>query len=128
VLLFGAGYALVGVTFAKFSELASGADMRVLSRQAAWLVCGAGFAAHIGFGVFRLGNQPRATAFEASMAAALGAFGLAVAANLHEWSTSPHYRASIALALFVWPLLTAVPAFVAALIAAWMLHRRRGSA
>src|SRR4051794_6405815 len=69
-------------------------------------------AAHIVYGHFRLGNPPRVTAMDASLAAALGAGGLAVAANLHEWMRAASYTPSIAIALFAWPLLTVVPAFV----------------
>jgi hypothetical protein len=59
----------------------------------------------------------------ASIAAALGAGGLAVAANMHEWMTASSYRPSIAIALAAWPLLTGVSAFVVAMIAAPLLHR-----
>jgi hypothetical protein len=59
----------------------------------------------------------------ASMAAALGAAGLAVAANLHESRAASHYRPLMATALIAWPLLTAVPAFVVALMVAAGLNR-----
>ncbi len=88
-----------------------------------WLVSGVGFAAHIAYGHFRLGNSPRTTAMHASIAAALGAGALAVAANLHEWMAASSYRPSIAIALVAWPLLTVVPAFVVAMVAAAVLKR-----
>ena len=59
------------------------------------------------------------------IAVALGAGALAVAANLHEWMAGSSYRPSIAIALVAWPLLTVVPAFVVAMVAAAVLNRWR---
>ncbi len=97
--------------------------MHLLWRRLAWLVSGIGFAAHIVYGHYRLANPPRTTAMHASIAAALGAGALAVAANLHEWMAASSYRPSIAMALVAWPLLTVVPAFVVAMVAAAVLKR-----
>jgi hypothetical protein len=58
----------------------------------------------------------------ASIAAALGAGALAVAANLHKWMAGSSYRPSIAIALVAWPLLTLVPAFFVAIIVAAVLN------
>jgi hypothetical protein len=61
------------------------------------------------------------------LAVALGAFALAVAANVHGvWVASSHQRA-LAFALVAWPALTAVPAFVVALGAAAGLGLSRRS-
>src|SRR5260370_37235483 len=97
--------------------------MPLMWKRLAWLVSGVGFAVHIAYGHFRLANPPRTTAMHASIAAALGAGGLAVAANLHEWMAASSYRPSIAMALATWPLLTAIPAFVVAMVAAAVLNR-----
>jgi len=65
------------------------------------------------------------TALHASLAVAVGAFALAVAANLHaRWVASSNQR-SLVFALAVWPAVTAVPAFVVALAAAAGLRRTR---
>ena len=90
-----------------------------------WLVSGVGFAAHIAYGHSCLANPPHATAMHASMAAALGAGGLAIAANVHEWVADSSYRPSMAVALVAWPLLTAVRAFDVAMVAAEVLNRWR---
>src|SRR5260370_31143128 len=111
VLLLAASYLLIGITFAEFSDWATSNAMHLMWRRLAWLVSGVGFAAHIAYEHFRLGNSPRTTAMHASIAAALGAGGLAVAANLHEWMAGSSYRPSIAIALVAWPLLTVGPAF-----------------
>jgi hypothetical protein len=59
-------------------------------------------------------------------AAALGAFGLAVAANIHARSVAPDQRSPILLpSLAIWPVITGVPAFVVALISAMLLDRIR---
>jgi hypothetical protein len=123
VLLFAAAYPLIGLAFAAFSDAATTNAMGLLWRRMAWLVSGIGFAAHIAREHFRLGNPPRTTATHVSIAAALGAGGLALAANIHEWMTGRRYRPSIVVALVAWPLLTLVPAFVAAMIAASLLKR-----
>ena len=125
VLLFAAFYLVIGIAFAAFSDSATTNAIRLMWRRLAWLVCGVGFAAHILCEGFRLRNSPRLTAMHASVAAALAAGGLAVAANLHEWRTASRYRPSIALALVAWPLLTAIPAFVVAVIGAALLDRWR---
>jgi hypothetical protein len=63
------------------------------------------------------------TAFHAALGAALGAFGLAVAATIHGYRVAtPHLRA-IKLALLLWPLITALPAFVVAFVAALVIRR-----
>ena len=123
VLLVAVAYLVVGIAFAAFSDWATTNAMHLLWRRLAWLVSGIGFAAHIAYGHFRLGNPPRTTAMHASFAAALGAGGLALAANVHEWATASSYRPAIAIAIVAWPLLTVVPAFVVAMVAASMLDR-----
>ncbi|MEO8193006.1 MAG: hypothetical protein ABI681_04085 [Gemmatimonadales bacterium] len=94
-------------------------------RLAAWVVSGAAFAAHIAYEHFRLRNSPRSAALHAALAVALGAFLLAIAGALHSLLTTSTIRPSWLLALVVWPVATAVPAFVAALGTAAGLSRYR---
>jgi hypothetical protein len=115
-ILAGVVYFVVGVVFALPSS-----HVRAW-RLAAWVVSGAVYAAHIGYEHFRLNNSLRATALHASLAAAVGAFLLAVAATIHAVmvpSHAPYWR--FLLALVVWPIITAVPAFLVALIATAVL-------
>ena len=114
-LLLGLAYFLVGRGFA-----APASHVRVW-RLAAWLVSGAMFAAHIAYEHFRLRHAPRSTALHAALAVALGAFGLAVAGALHALLTTSTLRLSWLLAFVVWPLATAVPAFLVALVAGAVL-------
>jgi len=123
VLTLAAVYLVIGLTFGEFSGRATTDAMRLLWRRLAWILSGAGFAAHVVYGQFRLGNSPRRTAMHASAAAALGAGGLAAAASLHELAATSSYRPSMAVALVAWPLLTAIPAFVVAMALAAVLNR-----
>src|SRR5919108_250324 len=83
-------------------------------------------AAHIGYEHYRLGSSPRRTALHAAGAVALGAFGMALAANVNWLLAGPPGQRAPLLALPVWPVITAVPAFLAALAVATvlaMLHK-----
>ncbi len=83
------------------------------------------FAAHVALERFRLRNSPRSTAWHASGAVAVGAFALAVVANIHDLGSATGYRPRMLIALVAWPLLAAVPAFVVALGAAAALDAKR---
>lgn len=43
---------------------------------------------------------------------------LALAANIHELGSASGYRPRMVIALVAWPIITGVPAFIAALVAA----------
>ena len=80
------------------------------------MISAAVYAFHIGYEHFRVGNSPRVTALHTALAVAVGAFGLAAAANFHEVWAASSYRRSLALALVAWPVPTALPAFIVALV------------
>ena len=127
VILVGVVYLVAGLTFGALAG-ASSNRMRVAWRLSAWLISGAAFLAHIWHEHFRLRHSPATTATHASLAVGLGAFGLAVAANIHAQRSGSSHKGALALALVAWPVLTAVPAFVVALGAAALLTlRRRGT-
>jgi hypothetical protein len=117
VLFVGVVYLVAGLTFGALAGQTASTQMRVTWRLAAWLISGVAFAAHIAYEQIRLRSTPGTTALHASLAPALGAFGLAVAANVHAQAASVH-RPAHTLALVLWPVLTALPAFVVALAAA----------
>lgn len=107
----GVLYCCVGVVFAL-----PHANVR-LWRFAAWVVCLAGFAAQIRYEYFRCRSSPLRAAWHAGLAVALGGFLLAAAANIHaSAAVAGQQREFLRLALIVWPVITAVPAFVAALV------------
>jgi hypothetical protein len=115
----GLGYALVGIVFAVPTS-----HVRAW-RLAAWAVSAVGFAAHIAYERFRLRSPPGSAALHVALAAALGAFGLAVGANIHSLSAGAddRHRLLLLLSLAIWPVITAVPAFLVALVASVVLRR-----
>ena len=121
LILLGLFYALVGILFAWPVE-----HVRMW-RLAAWGVSAVAYAAHVGYEHFRLHNPPRRTALHVAAAVALGALGLAVGANLHSLSlpSTTGHRRLLLIALAAWPVMTAVPAFLAALAAASILRRAK---
>ena len=117
IIILGVVYAFVGIVFAV------PAGHSKVWRLAAWVVSAVAYAAHICYERFRLLNSPRSAALHVALAVALGAFGVAVGAIIHSlWlgSTNEHRRLLL-LALGLWPILTALPAFLVALVAAWVL-------
>jgi len=120
-------YVVIGIVFGVLAKSADANHVR-LWRLAAWVASVAVAAAHIGYEHYRLGFSPRPTALHAAGAVALGAFGLALAANVHWLFAETHGQPSPLLALPVWPVITAIPAFPVALAVAAVLARfsRRG--
>jgi hypothetical protein len=121
-LLVGVVYVLIGRLFALPTD-----HVRVW-RLAAWVVSGAAYAAHIGYEHFRLRNSPRVTALHVALAVAIGAIGLVVAGMMYSLSTTSVIRPAWLLALVIWPAVTAVPAFLVALVAGAVLARLPRSA
>ena len=125
VMLAAAVYLLAGVGFGALAAGAPSQQVRVGWRLAAWLVSGVAFAGQIAYECLRDRDAARAAAWHAALGAALGAFALAAAANIHEIGTAAAYRPRMAVALVAWPVLTFVPAFLVALAAAAGLIRIR---
>jgi hypothetical protein len=117
-LLVGVVYFLIGKVFAL------PANHVQAWRLAAWLVSGVAYATHFGYEHFRLRNSPRLAAYHVAVAVAIGAFGLAVAGMIHSLSTASVIRPVWLLAIVVWPAVTAIPAFLGALVAGAILSRR----
>jgi hypothetical protein len=112
-------YVLVGVLF-----VFPAGHVRVW-RLAAWVVSAVTYATHVGFERFAQRNPLRSAALHVALAAALGAFGLAVAAIMYSvvvGSDSQHQRLLL-IALIVWPVMTGLPAFLFGLVTSWMLAR-----
>ena len=126
-VLLGAVYFVIGIGFGAFAAWAASNSMRVTWNRLAFLASGVVFAVHIGYEHFRLGNSPRVIASHASIAVAIGAFALALSANIHDLWSASGYRPRMLVALVAWPLLTGVPAFIVALVVAAILTLRRRS-
>jgi hypothetical protein len=125
VILLGVLYLAVGITSATLAGAAASNQMRFFWRLSAFIVSAVVFAAHIAYEHFRLRNTARPTAWHASVAVALGAFALALVANIHDLGSASGYRPRMLIALVAWPLLTAVPAFFVALVVAAGLGVKR---
>jgi hypothetical protein len=116
-LLAGVVYFLIGRVFAFPTN-----DVR-LWRLAAWALSFAVYATHIGYEHYRLRNPTVTGALHVAVAVAIGAFLLAVAGMIHSLSTASRIQPTWLLALALWPAVTAVPAFVGALVAGTVLAR-----
>ena len=122
VILFGIVYGVVGIAFPNPS---AANKMQFMWRLGAWLICALAFAIHIGLEHFRYRNSPKRTAFHAAAAVSLGALALAVAANIHALRAGSGNQRLLTLALVIWPIITGVPAFILAMVAAVVLTRLR---
>ena len=127
VVLVAVVYAVVGLTFAAAANGAPSIRLREAWRLAAWIVCGVAFAAQIGYEHWRLGSGPGRVAVRAALAAGLGALALAAAATVHAQRTGATNLRAFVLALILWPVITAVPAFIGAIVASAVLSKWRRS-
>jgi hypothetical protein len=118
VILVGVLYPAVGIAFGAIAQAAASEQMRFFWRLSAFVISAVVFTAHIAYEHFRLRNTARPTAWHASVAVAFGAFALALVANIHDLGSASGYRPRMLIALAAWPLLTAVPAFIVALVMA----------
>jgi hypothetical protein len=120
-VIVGVTYACVGILLALPTTNAR------MWRLTTWAVSAVVFATHIAFENSRPGNSHARAALHVALAAALGAFGLAVGANVHalQIGSSGRHRVLLMLSLVLWPLITGVPAFCVALAGSWILARLR---
>jgi hypothetical protein len=112
-------YILVGVAFGAFANSAPTRNATAIWRIAAWLVSACAYSMQILYEHFRHRSAPVTIAWHACIAAAAGAFALAIAARVHAMITGLGNQQLLTLALVLWPLFTAIPAF----LVAWMFSR-----
>ena len=119
-------YCIAGLAFGALAGRAATHNAVVAWRWAAWLVSAIAFGGHIVYEHVLHRTSPMITAVRASSAAGLGAFGLAVAANIHAQTVAPQQHSLLlVLSLVIWPVMTALPAFVVALVVAMLVARVR---
>ena len=120
----GFAYALIGLVFAVPTTHIKA------WRLAAWVVCAIAYATHIEQEKFRLRNSGFSAALHVALAVGLGAFGLAVGANIHSMTSasSNEHRGFLLLALVLWPVMTSLPAFLVASDTSLVLTAATGSA
>jgi hypothetical protein len=124
VVVAGVVYLAAGLVFGALAGHATSAQSRSGWRLAAWLVSILMFGTHILYERLAVNSASRVAALHVSLAAALGAFGLAAAANIHALNAPTHRPAPLLVAsLAIWPLITAIPAFIVAWLAAVLLAR-----
>ena len=121
-ILFGLGYFLVGRLFAVPGEHAQA------WRLAAWVVSLLIYWTHFRYERVKLGSAPRVLAMHVATAVAIGAFALALALMMRSVAAQGSLTPRWLLALVLFPAVTAVPAFLVALVAAVWQSRRGGSA
>jgi hypothetical protein len=122
MIVVGVAYAIIGAGSAALDNVVWPGGVHPW-RLGAWIASAAVGAAHIGYEHYRLGSPSLRTALHAAAAVALGALGIAIAANIHWLLAEQRPPRAPLLALPLFPLITAIPAFVAALIVATVLTR-----
>ena len=122
-LCVGVAYLLVGLASAALANTTTSSQIRVGWRLAAWLTSAGVFAAHVAYERLRLRSSYGSASFHTALAAGFGAFLLAVAATVHA-NMSARLDHRFALALVLWPVITAVPAFLVALVLSVVLRPR----
>ena len=120
-VLFGLGYFLIGRLFAVPGEHARA------WRLAAWAVSLLIYTTHFRLERARPSTPPRAVALHVATAVAIGAFALAVALTIRSIAAQGALKATWVLALVLVPLVTAVPAFLVALVAAVAADRHESA-
>lgn len=118
-VLVGMVYFALAFASAALAGPQASASTRVFWRWSAFVLSAVVFAAHLAYEHMRPGSGARRTAWHASVAAAIGGFALALAANVHDLGSASGYRPRMLIALG-----TAVPAFVVALVIGLGLGRR----
>lgn len=116
-------YLVIGVVTAYLAGVATSIPVRTAWRLIAWGLSLVVFVVHL----LRERRRAPGTAFTAALRSAagvaLGAFAVAAAGPMRaHWGQADQWRA--ALALVLWPLLTGVPAFLAALAGGALILRR----
>jgi hypothetical protein len=117
-ILAGASYGFIGIVFGLPSS-----HVRIW-RLAAWAVSGVVYMCHLAYERSWVGALPLTTATHVAVAVAIGGFLLAVGATVHAATVSshaPYWR--FVVALILWPIITAVPAFFVALVLTSVLSR-----
>ena len=115
LIVAGVSYGLIGILFALPTSNARA------WRLAAWAVSGVVYISHIAYERYWSRSRPLITATHVALGVAIGGFVLAIGANIHAAMTPSHapnwlYR----VALVAWPIITAVPAFLVALLVAFV--------
>lgn len=126
IVCVGVLYLIVGLISASLAKGAASHQGVVTARLAAWIISAIAFGAQIVYEQVRLQHSTGTTARHVALAAGLGAFGLAAAANVNALMDPARQPSLILmLSLAIWPIMTALPAFIVALVSAMILAKVR---
>jgi hypothetical protein len=123
LVLCAIAYLVVGLSFAAAANASAPGHARAGWRLAAYLVSALILAGQFAYERRRAASSAVVVASACGVAVALGAFALAVAANVRIWFGAGAQHHAVMAALAVWPLVTGLPAFAVALGAAVVMKR-----
>jgi hypothetical protein len=125
-MLAGIAYLVFGLVFGELAARAGSHQMVVAWRLAAWITSAIVYGAHL-IREIRRTRSPHQTAVCAAVGAAIGSFGLAIAANLHAmWTPGADARLNLLrLSLAIWPAATFIPAYLVGVATAAILKKLR---
>lgn len=122
-LIYALFYMVVGVLVAQFGGYSTFVAPRFW-RLTAWLLSAIAFGTHVQHERGTSGRSILATGLHAATAAALGAFGLALAAIVHRHGVGLPRSALLGAALILWPVITFIPALMVGMGAAALMRPR----
>jgi len=125
VVIWGLAYLVIGIATAALSRGPGPGQIRIMWRWIAWVASAIAFAAQIWYERIRAAVAPARAALRAALAVALGGLLLAVAATNHALRTGSARIVPQLIALVVWPVLLAIPAFLVAWAAAALLAGKK---
>jgi hypothetical protein len=125
LLLASIAYGVVGIVTARLSGAASAQQVRAAWRITGWLLALAVFSGHLVFEHLRVGAPLRTMAGRVAAAVALGALALAVLGPVRAYWGASGFGRAFALSIVMWPIVTGIPALLAALAMGWILKRLR---
>ena len=124
ILIFAACYVLVGAAAAYLAARAPSLPARNLWRLAAWVLSLVLFLVQLHHERVRLAQSTSLAAWHTALAVALGALALAAVGPVRaHWGSEAQARAL--LSLILWPVLTGIPALIAAGLVGALIARAR---
>lgn len=118
-------YVATGLLTAEVANAAATSQGRTGWRLAAWLLSGLIFVVHVAVERVHAGHDVRRAARHAACAVAIAAFIIAAVGPVRShWGAQNFWRV-VALSLLLWPLLTGLPAWLAALVVGQIVGRVR---
>jgi hypothetical protein len=124
VIVAAVGYVVVGLATATLAGGAATAHATTIWRLAGWLISLAIFASHLAASRRDRRASVPLGAFSVALAVALGAFVLAALGPVRTHWNDPHLGRVAVLSLVVWPVLTGLPAYAAALLGGHLIERQ----